>query len=387
VTTVPPFVIAVACPATAVRRRRRPWRRLAGFGLGLALTGSGACDRGHSTAAAPPPTRVQVVTAAARTIPRTLETVGTLESPEPTVVAAEVPGVVTFVDIAEGRRVAAGTVLVRIDDSELRAQVAENRARFRQAQDRLQRARSLRKQGVASQEVLDDATSEYDATKAALEETQTRLDKSQIRAPFGGVLGLRQVSLGQYLEAADPVVRLSQVDPLELVFSVPQRYAGELALGLRVYGVIGRCEGRFETSVSAIDPRVDVATRMLHLKAKLPNPDGHFRPGMAVRVRLVLGEIPAAVVVPQAAIVLQGTKYLVYVLNTDNTAHQREVTLGEYFTDGVHVTSGVSDGDVVVVAGHQKLHPGAATERTPWKDTPNPVLDLGWLGPTTDCEQ
>ena len=354
--------------------------------MALLIGGASACGDAQSTGGGPPPTQVQVVTAAARTIPSTIDTVGTLKSPEPTVVAAEVPGVVVYVDIAEGRRVESGHVLARIDDAELRARVAENRARFRQAKDRLRRARSLREQGVASEEALADALAENDAVQAALEEAETRLHKSQIRAPFDGVLGLRQVSLGQYLEAGDPLVRLTQVDPLELVFSVPQRHASRVAEGQRVYGVIGRCEGRFETAVSAIDPRVDVVTRMLRLKARLPNPDGVFAPGMAVRVRLVVDEIPGAIVVPQEAIVLQGTKHLLYVVDGDNTAHQREVALGEYFTDGVHVTRGVADGDVVVVAGHQKLQPGAMTQREPWQDTHNPVLDLGWLGPTTDCE-
>jgi len=379
-------VIAAALPAAAVRHRRTARRCAERLSAALLLAGSAGCERGAPTNGGPPPIPVQVVTASARTIPRTIETVGTLQSLEPTVVAAEVPGVVTFMDIAEGRRVTAGHVLARIDDAELRARVAENRARFRQAQDRLRRARSLREQGVASEEALDNAVSEHDAVQAALEEAQTRLQKSQIRAPFDGVLGLRQVSLGQYLEAGDPLVRLTQVDPLELVFAVPQRHAGRVALGQRVYGTIGRCEGRFETTVSAIDPRVDVATRMLPVEAKLPNPDGAFSPGMAVRVRLVLEEISGAVVVPQEAIVLQGTKQLVYVLNGDRTAHQREVALGEYFTDGVHVTRGIEDGEVVVVAGHQKLRPGAVTESSPWRESPNPILDLGWLGPTGDCE-
>ncbi|MDH5306951.1 MAG: efflux RND transporter periplasmic adaptor subunit [Myxococcales bacterium] len=353
--------------------------------LALALGGVGACSDRQPPGAGPPPIAVQIVTASARTIPSTVDTVGTLASPEPTVLAAEVPGTVVFVDIAEGRRVERGHVLARIDDAELRARVAENRARFRQAKDRLRRVGSLREQGVASEEALDDALAENDAVQAALEEAETRLQKSQIRAPFEGVLGLRQVSLGQYLEIGDPLVRLTQVDPLELVFAVPQREASRVAVGQTVYGVIGRCEGRFETTVSAIDPRVDVATRMLRLEAKLPNPDGAFAPGMAVRVRLIVDEILGAIVVPQEAIVLQGTKHLVYVVNGDDTAHQHEVTLGEHFTDGVHVTRGIADGDVVVVAGHQKLRPGARIQREAWQDTHNPLLDLGWFGPITDC--
>jgi membrane fusion protein (multidrug efflux system) len=376
---------AIAPPPAAARRlaQRCIARALA---LVLVIGCAAACGDGQAPQGGPPPTPIQTLTASGRTIPSTIDTVGTLASPEPTVVAAEVPGTVTYVDIAEGQRVESGHVLVHIDDAELRARVAENRARFRQAKDRLRRVRSLREQGVASEEALDDALAGHDAARAALEEFEIRLHKSQIRAPFDGVLGLRQASIGQYVEIGDPLVRLTQVDPLELVFAVPQRHAARVAVGQPVYGVIGRCEGRFGSVVSAIDPRVDVATRMLRLEAKLPNPDGVFAPGMAVRVRLVVDEFPDAIVVPQEAIVLQGTKHLVYVVNGDNTAQPREVVLGEYFVDGVHVVRGIADGEIIAVAGQQKLWPGAMTQPEPWRDTHNPLLDLGWFGPTTDCE-
>jgi membrane fusion protein (multidrug efflux system) len=334
----------------------------------------------------PPPLPVQVVTAAAQTLPRTIDAVGSLESPDPTLVAAEVSGVVVFIDIAEGRRVEAGHVLVRIDDRELRARAAEARARYRQARDRLRRTRSLSEQGVASDEALDDASATRDAAEAALEEADTRLRKSSIRAPFEGMLGLRQVSLGQYLDEGDPVVRLTQIDPLDLVFNVPQRHANAVALGQRALGVIGRCDGRLEGEVTAIEPRLDPVTRMLRLKARVPNPEGRLAPGMAVSLRLVVEELPDAIVLPQEAIVRQGTKHVIYVVDGDSTVHLREVALGQFFRDGVHVTRGVAPGDVVVAAGHQKLRPGAPVQPQPRKDTHNPLLDLGWFGPAADCE-
>jgi membrane fusion protein (multidrug efflux system) len=334
----------------------------------------------------PPPLPVQVVTADAQTLPRTIDAVGSLESPDPTLVAAEVSGVVVFIDIAEGRRVEAGHVLVRIDDRELRARAAEARARYRQARDRLRRTRSLSEQGVASDEALDDASATRDAAEAALEEADTRLQKSSIRAPFEGVLGLRQVSLGQYLDEGDPVVRLTQIDPLDLVFNVPQRHANAVALGQRALGVIGRCDGRLEGEVTAVEPRLDPVTRMLRLKARVPNPEGRLAPGMAVSLRLVVEELPDAIVLPQEAIVRQGTKHVIYVVDGDSTVHLREVALGQFFRDGVHVTRGVAPGDVVVAAGHQKLRPGAPVQPQPRKDTHNPLLDLGWFGPAADCE-
>ena len=371
------------------RARQGRLRRPAGCSAAcLALLALAACEReGPGMGSGPPPLPVQVVTANAQAIPRTIDAVGSLESPEPTQVAAEVSGTVVSIDIAEGRRVAAGHVLVRIDDAELRARAAETRARYRQAQERLRRTRSLREQGVASHEALDDALAERDAAEAALEEADTRLRKASIRAPFDGVLGLREVSLGQFLDEGDPVVRLTQIDPLDLVFSVPQRHANEVALGQRALGVIGRCAERLEAEVTAIEPRLDPVTRMLRMKARVPNPDGALAPGMAVGLRLVVEEIPDAVVLPQEAIVRQGTKHVVYVVDGESRAHLREVTLGQFFSDGVHVTRGVAPGDVVIAAGYQKLRPGAPVQPQPWKDTHNPLLELGWFGPAGDCER
>ena len=155
------------------------------------------------------------------------------------------------------------------------------------------------------------------------------------------MLGLRQVNQGQYLDSGTPVVEITQVDPLELEFGLPQRYAAELEVGQAVLGTVDQCGQRFEARVDAIDPRVDPGTRAVRLQAVVPNEDGRLLPGMAVRVRLVVGTLPDAVVVPQEAIIRQGTKHLVYVVDDEDRARQREVALGTFFVDGVHVSAGV----------------------------------------------
>lgn len=345
-----------------------------------------ACGPGEPTRQQPGPVAVETAAAEARTLPRIVSAVGSVESPEPTVVAVEVPGTVVFLDVPEGKRVEAGHVLARLDDSELRAAVAEDRARFQNAEDRLRRVRRLHDQGVASAQVLDDAVSARDAARAALDASLTRLRKTAVRAPFDGVLGLRQASRGDYLAPGDPIVRITQVDRLDLLFGVPQRHAGEVAVGQKVLGSVGRCEARVEAAVTAVDPRVDPTTRTLQIEARVPNPDGTLAPGMAVRVRLVTGEIPDAIVVPQEALVRQGTKHLVYVVGDDHTVATREVHPGEFFVDGVQVTGDLEAGEEVVVAGQQKLRPGATVETRPRRPTDNPVLDLGWMGPVEGCE-
>jgi membrane fusion protein (multidrug efflux system) len=348
------------------------------------LWGCGA-DPGSEGSGGPPPVVVQVVTPTASELPRTLAAIGSLQSPETTTVASEISGTAAAIDIPEGRYVKAEHLLVRLDDAEARATLSIARARLRKAEARLARLRSLRESKVSSEQALDDAVAEFDAAQGAVDESQTRLLKTKIRAPFDGILGLRQVNQGQYVDGGTPVVEITQVDPLELEFGIPQRHAADLELGQVVLGTVGQCGQRFEGRVDAIDPRVDPGTRAVRLQALVPNADGRLLPGMAVRVRLVVGTTPDAVVIPQEAIIRQGTKHLVYVLDDEDRAHQRDVTLGTFFVDGVHVPAGVDPGDRVVVAGHQKLRPGAPTRPQPYEPTENPNLALGWFGPEADC--
>jgi membrane fusion protein (multidrug efflux system) len=278
-----------------------------------------------------------------------------------------------------------GHLLARLDDAEARANLSVARARLTAARARLVRLRSLRDSQVSSEQALDDAVAEFDGARGTVEESETRLSKTEIRAPFAGILGLRQVNPGQYLDRGDSVVEVTQVVPLELVFALPQRYAFEIEVGQLALGTVGECGQRFEARVDAIDPRVDPGTRAVRLQAAVPNQDGTLLPGMAVRVRLLVGAIPDAVVIPQEAIIRQGTKHLVYVLDDQDLAQQREVTLGTFFVDGVQLRSGVEPADRVVVAGHQKLRPGAPTRPQPYQPTENPNLELGWVGPGADC--
>jgi membrane fusion protein (multidrug efflux system) len=167
---------------------------------------------------------------------------------------------------------------------------------------------------------------------------------------------------------------------------VPQRHASEVAVGQKVLGRVGSCGAAFEGEVTAIDPRIDVATRSLRLEASVPNPDGALFPGMAVSLRLVVGEIQKALVVPQEAVVRQGTKHTVYVLDAEDTAEQHNVLLGQFFVDGVHVKSGIEPGARVVAAGQQKLRPGAPTAPEPFVPLDNPNLELGRFGPEGACD-
>jgi membrane fusion protein (multidrug efflux system) len=328
---------------------------------------------------------VQVVTAEAQALPQTLSAVGSLETPDMTAIAAEIAGTVVALDVPEGKRVEAGHVLARLDDAEARAALTVTSARLENARARLARQGPLHAQGVASAQSLDDARAELRSAEGAYHEARTRLEKHTVRAPIGGVLGLRQVNVGQYVSAGQPIVEITLADALELRFHLPQQDLPRVAPGQRVLGVVGRCEARFEGRVMAVDPRVDPSTRMVGLQAVVSGEAGTLHPGMAVRVRLLVDEIAEAILLPQEAIVRQGTKYVVYTVDAEGRAEPREVALGEFFLDGVHVVSGVAAGERVVVSGQQKLQPGSPIDPRPFEPTHNPNVQTGRYGPA-DCE-
>jgi membrane fusion protein (multidrug efflux system) len=333
----------------------------------------------------PPPAVVQVVTAEARTLPRTLSAVGGLESAKTAPVAAEVPGTLVSLDLPEGKRVEAGHVLARLDDSAARAALSVAEARLQNARERLARQEPLHAQGVASDQALDDARAELRGAEGAFQEARTRLEKHTIRAPYAGVIGLKQVNVGQYVPAGQPIVELTITEGLDLRFHLPQQDLPQVRAGQLVHGVVGRCEARFEARVSAVDPRVDASTRMFSVQAALLDGNAPLHPGMAVRVRLLVDELPDAILLPQEAVVRQGTRYIVYVLDEQGSAQPRPVTLGDFFVDGVRIESGVAAGERVVVSGQQKLQPGSPVDARPWEPTRNPNVELGRFGPA-DCE-
>jgi membrane fusion protein (multidrug efflux system) len=199
------------------------------------------------------------------------------------------------------------------------------------------------------------------------------------------VLSLRQVSLGAYVEAGSPIVRLTQIEPLKLIVSVPQRHLSELAVGQTVRGVAGSCEKRFEGAIDVIDPYVDPATRAVRLQAIVSNRGGALRPGMGAAVKLEIGRIRDALLVPQEAVVRQGTRTIVYTIGDDGSAVAREIELGEFFADRVQVARGLEAGQVVVAAGHQKLRPGAKVAAEAYRPVDNPNLALGSSGTLSEC--
>jgi membrane fusion protein (multidrug efflux system) len=355
-------------------------------GLALCALGCEQSTAGGAHRPELPPLAVQTLTLKPERIPRLLTAVGALESPQTTWLSSDVEGIVTFLDIPEGQRVDKGRLLARVDDRRSRAMLSVAEARYRNARDTFERLEQLHGEKLISKQELDDATAELRQAAGALDDARTLVGQAEIRAPFTGQLGLKQISLGAYLAQGAPVVELTQTDPLRLVFGLPQREVDKLALGQSVRGVAGDCTQRFQGAVMIVDPKVDAATRSVQVQAEVANPDGILRPGMSARVAVEVGAVDDAVTVPQEAVVRRGTKTLVYTVKEDGTAAANEVTLGQYFVDRVEVASGLRPGDVVVAAGLQKLRGGAHVEQQPYERIANPNLELGFESIADSCE-
>ncbi len=338
----------------------------------------GACQKTVEPAPSParPPVPVQTLTLKAQHLPRMISAVGGLESPQTTQVTADRSGKIVFLDIPEGQEVRQGHVLARIDAAEAQAAVDVAQAHYQNAQLTLERLTKLPPR-ARSQQALDNAQAVVRTTRGELDEAQTIRRKMTIHAPFTGRLGLRQVSLGTYLEPGEAVVRLTQVHPLHLVFSLPQHYVPALKTSQRIRGVAGQCTSRFTATVSVIDPFLNPDTRSVTVQALVPNEDRTLLPGMAAALRLEVASRSDAISIPLEAIIRQGTKRLVYTLRDEHLAASQPVRLGQFTPRRVEVLSGLKPGDTIIVAGHQKLRPGDRVQPRPYEPVENTNLELG----------
>jgi membrane fusion protein, multidrug efflux system len=311
----------------------------------------------------PAPATVTTATAAQEKWRTTLHAVGSLESFRGITIRSEIEGRVVRVAFDSGVRVQAGDVLVEMDSAAETAQLSSNEASARLAGLNLERARGLRQNSTNTQADLDAAEATAAQAAAAIEATRAVLAKKRIVAPFAGRVGIRQVNPGQFLNKADLVVTLEATDPIYADFSLPQQDVTELRTGLTVKLDVDAFPHReFSGVIEAIDPRVNGTTRNLRVRASLPNPDETLRPGMFVRVDVVLPEENEVIVLPATAIVYSPYGDSVYVVAKDDkgtsVAQQRFVKVGPKRGDQISLFGGVKAGEEVVTAGQGKLRPG-----------------------------
>ena len=287
----------------------------------------------------------------------TIASTGTLRADEGVELQAETNGRIVSITFTEGAHVHKGELLVKLNDADLVA--TRTRARYRRelAVLKEQRFAQLLKQGVARQEEYDTALNDLHVQDAEIALTEAQIAKTEIRAPFDGVVGLRYVSEGAYVTAATRVATLQRLERLKVDFSVPEKYATRLRVGSRIQLTVVGAGSRFDGAIYAIDPRIDSATRTVLIRAVCPNPQSRLFPGAFASVSLVLGELDNAVLVPTIAVVPGLNAKTVFVVK-DGKAQLRTVVTGTRLEDRVQILAGLEPGEVVVTSGVLQLSPG-----------------------------
>lgn len=316
----------------------------------------------------PPPEAVTTIVARQEAWATSLSAIATVNAVQGVTVSADLPGIVARIAFESGRAVGKGDVLVVLDTSQERAQLAAAEAARDLARLNFERHRGLVEKGVTSRADFDRWGAELKQAEARVNEILATIDRKTIRAPFSGTLGIRQVDLGQYLDAGDPIVPLQSLDPIYVDFAVPQQAVAAMRPGATVEvsdeGGAVTATGR----VSALDSVVDEATRNVRVQAVFDNRDGLLRPGMFVEARVTTGAGAPVVALPASAISYAPYGDSVFVVEelagpdgaTYRGARQQFVKLGPARGDQVAVISGVEAGAEIVTSGVFKLRNGAA---------------------------
>lgn len=293
------------------------------------------------------------------TITRAVEAVGTLLANEAVVIRPEVGGRVEAIQFTEGQTVTAGEPLFTLDRSIYQAELDQAEARLGLSQTNSQRISSLRSRGLGTEQERDAALSELRVSQASVALARARLDKMTIAAPFAGTLGLRRVSIGDYVSPGQDMVNLLDLDPIKVDFRVPEVYLAEVRAGQTIQVTVDAFPGEtFSGEVYAIDPQVDVNGRALLLRARIPNPQGRLQAGLFARVSLIVERRDAALLVPEDALVPSGDRQSVFKV-VDGKALLTPVAIGLRQGGEVEILQGLAAGDTVITAGQIKLRDGA----------------------------
>ncbi len=314
---------------------------------------------GKPAAAAEPP---GVIVSSARMVQFAdpIEAIGTLAASESVALTATVTETVNAIHFDDGDRVQAGQVLVEMTSREEHAQLEEARATVNEAERQYQRIRSLEAEGTAAKAVLDERQREWQTAIARLEAIESRLADRLIKAPFDGVIGLRDLSIGALVQPGDLITTLDDDSVMKLEFPVPETFLAAIQPGLQVVALSRAYpEQSFSGTVKSVDSRIDPVTRAVRIRAILPNPDRLLKPGMLMQV-VLLNNPRTALVIPEEALMPQGNRQYVFVVNrdADNAVEKREITLGARRPGEVEVIAGLAAGEDVITHGTQKARAG-----------------------------
>lgn len=291
-------------------------------------------------------------------LPQTISAVGSLRSDESVTLRPEVAGRITAILFQEGQRVTKGATLVRLDPAINAADVQQARANLTLAKAKYERAVDLAQRNFISGQAKDEAKNNLDVAEAAVALAEAKLAKTELKAPFSGIIGLRVVSVGDYVKEGADLVNIEAIDPLKVDFRLPETFLTQVRVGQPVDLTLDALPGkRYEGKVIALNPLVDTAGRAIVVRAQVRNQDTTLRPGMFARVLLITRAEKEALVVPEEALVPQGNESFVFRV-IDGKATRVKVETGQRRDGKVEIVNGLTKGEIIVTAGQVKLREG-----------------------------
>lgn len=305
------------------------------------------------------PIMVKTMAVSSRAIQPRLDVVAYLSAEQGIVVAPQISGRIAEFAVGSNQKVEKGQLLVRIDDAESLANVAEAQAYLSDEQRKLAELKRLIHKGAVTQSEIDAQQASVAMAQAQLQRVQAQLDYHYLRAPFAGTVGLIDHSVGALVDSGDSLMSLDSLSTLRLDLAVPERYLAQLYSGLTVSATAKSWPSQqFNGVIEAVDPHVSKQSLNLKVRVRFENPEGKLKPGMMLAATLEFDPIEEAVI-PVQALEYSGTKRFVYVVDNESHAQRREVTLGERVETQVAIRSGIDIGERIVVEGIVNIKPGA----------------------------
>ncbi|MCI5049689.1 MAG: efflux RND transporter periplasmic adaptor subunit [Rickettsiales bacterium] len=320
-------------------------------------------------------TPVVVIRAEKQSFTDEVEALGTLQANESVDLTATVTELVTAVNFEDNQRVIKGDILLEMDTAEEQAMLLEEQSKLREAKRQFERVEKLVKRGASSQALFDQAKRDYETAKARIKAIESRLHERQIAAPFDGVVGIREISVGALAQPGKIITTIDDDTIMKLDFSVPAVHLASLKEGIQIEAGSKAFDGRvFRGTIHSIDSRIDPVTRAIQVRALLQNPDRLLKPGLLMRVKLKK-DPRDTLLVPEGAIVTWDTQHYVFVVD-DATAKRVPVEIGSRRAGWVEIVDGVQVGDALVTHGTVRINDGAHVNVVARDDNQRPITEL-----------
>lgn len=309
------------------------------------------------------PAKVDAIIVVPQFAADTLTLTGTIDADEKVEIRSEVSGIVEKIYFAEGTRVGQGQTLLKINDIELQAQLRSAETRRQLTSENERRARLLLEKGAISQEEYDIASADFKTAQAQIQLIKAQISKTSVRAPFSGIIGLRNISQGAYISPDILITSLVKSNQVKITFSIPEKYANKVKQNSKVYFTVANSSEKFPATIYAIQPEIEINTRTLSVRAKADNSSGNLIPGTFANIAFDLNEVDDAIMVPTEAIVpvQDGKKVFIY---KNGKAKEVMVETGSRSQSDVIVLSGLNPSDTVITTGVLSLKDGADVKIT-----------------------